>query len=331
VTDYKVLLLGIGFWGTKWIETLGRADNCTVAGIAGSRQETVDKFSAEHGIVSDIGFTDYIDAIEKTDADIVIISIPTKFHVDAAKRSLARGMHVLSEKPLATSMDEVQDILEVRVQYPGLKYMVDQNYRWRPHNQTMKKAIDDGAIGEIGAVHVEFRQPEDLLGYRKFLEMPLLQDVSIHHFDLVRFFTGKNCKSIDARSFRPAWSKFEGKPATEAVLTMEDDIVVNYNGTWAARGKETSWDGTITVTGSEGCLVLDPDDNVRLFKPGDAEGALLDKVDMDLTEMDYALDMFIRAIEQDGTPEVAMEDNRHSFAMVCAAEESVAKNVPVDL
>lgn len=328
--QHSILLLGLGFWGTNWIGTLGRAENCTIAGISGCADD-IARVSDEHGIVVDHAYTDYREAIDSTDADIVIIAIPTKFHVDAAKRALCRGMHVLSEKPMASNMEEVTDVLEFRKEYRGQKYMVDQNYRWRPHNQTIRKAISDGDIGELGALHVEFRQPEDLLGYREFLDMPLLQDVSIHHFDLVRFLTGKNCSSIFARSFRPAWSKFEGKPATEAVLSMQDAIVVNYNATWAARGRETSWDGNITVTGSQGCLTLDPADNVRLFKAGDSEGTLLDKVQLTHTELDYALDMLVRCIEQDETPETAVEDNRHSFAMVCAAEESVAQGVPVEL
>ena len=45
----------------------------------------------------------------------------------------------------------------------------------------------------------------------------------------------------------------------------------------------------------------------------------------------YALNMLIRCIEEDGVPEASLEDNYHSFAMVCAAEESVRRNMPVTL
>ncbi len=96
---------------------------------------------------------------------------------------------------------------------------------------------------------------------------------------------------------------------------MEDGIIANYNGTWAARGKATSWDGTITVTGDKGCLVLDAEE----------------KVVMKHTELDYALDMFIRCIEEDKVPESDLEENYRSFSMVCAAEESVRTNLPIPL
>ena len=326
----RILLLGLGFWGSNWMQTLCRTENCTIAGISGCAED-IDRITKEYGLSRETAFADYRVAIDRTDADIVIIAIPTDFHVDAAGRALAKGMHVLSEEPLATNMSEVNRALEVKQRYPHQKYMVDQNYRWRPHNQTARLAIDQGLIGRIGALHIEFRRVEDLLGYREFLDMPLLQDVSIHHFDLARYLTGKNCISIYARSFRPPWSKFAGKPATEAILEMEDGITVNYNGSWAARGKITSWDGNITISGEKGCLLIDQDDDVWLYNEDGQQGAKLEKVEMAHTELDYALNMLMACIANDTEPEAALGDNRHSFAMVCAAEESVAQGRIVEL
>jgi len=344
MSDHRILLLGLGFWGSNWMRTLSRTENCEIVGIAGC-EDDIARVSDQYGICTDRAYTDYREAIEKTDADIVIIAIPTKYHTDAAKLALAKGIDVLSEKPLASGMAEADEIVAFKQDYPEQKYMVDQNYRWRPHNQTMKQALQEGMIGEIGSIHIEFRQPEDLLGYREFLEMPLLQDVSIHHFDLIRFFTGSNCHEIFAHSYRPAWSKFQGKPGTEAVLRLEgtppssprlrgdygEGVVVNYNGTWAARGRPTSWDGDITITGEKGCLKLDSEDVVRFFAPGDDRGKVIEPVEMELTELDYALSMLIHCIQTDSVPETTVEDNYHSFAMVCAAEESVRANASITL
>lgn len=69
----RILLLGLGFWGTNWIGTLGRAANCAIAGIAGC-EEDIARVADEHGIAPDQACTDYREAIDKTDADIVIIA-----------------------------------------------------------------------------------------------------------------------------------------------------------------------------------------------------------------------------------------------------------------
>lgn len=319
--QHSILLLGLGFWGSNWMRTLRRRDNCPLAGIAGSKED-IDRLSKEYDLSNTKAFPDFHQAIESTDADIIIIAIPTKFHAEAAKLALAKGMNVISEKPLAMNLAEAKDVITFKKNYPQLKYMVDQNYRWRPHNQTVQKAIQSGMIGRLGAIHFEFRQPEDLLGYREFLDMPLLQDVSIHHFDLLRFWTQKNCKQVFATSFRPAWSKFQGNPAVEAILRMENNVIVNYSGTWAARGKETSWDGNVTFTGDKGCLTLDAQNSVHFFKVGESKPVKLENVAMNFTELDYALDTFIGCIERHDTPETDPDDNIHSFAIVQAAEES---------
>jgi len=330
MANHDVLLLGLGFWGTKWMKTLHACESCRLAGIAGAEADFA-RLAKEYDLARVKPFADYRVAIEKTKADVVIIALPNAHHVDSAKHALKRGMNVLSEKPLATSLPEARDAISYKKKYPSLKYMVSQNYRWRPHNQTLKKALNDGMIGPAETIHFEFRRPEDLIGYREFLEMPLLQDVSIHHFDLMRFFTGKNCEQIYARSFRPSWSKFQGKSASEVVAVMAGDVTVNYNATWAARGKVTSWDGDITITGELGCLMLDAADQVRYFKADDPHGVLLNKVEMKFTELDYALHSFLRSIGHDDIPETTLEDNFSSFAMVCAAEESVRSSVPVRL
>jgi predicted dehydrogenase len=332
---HKVLLLGLGFWGKFWIDVINKTNRCDLIGIAGSEEE-VNNIVKEHNYSKNIAFTDYKKAIEKTNSDIAIIVLPACLHFDAASLALKSGMNVIMEKPLAMDIEEAQKLLEVKKECKNQKFMVSQNYRWRLHNQAIKTAIQDGKIGSLENILVEFRKQEDLQGYRKNLEQPLLQDVCIHHFDLIRFFTGKNCEEIYCRSYRPTWSEFEGRPNTEALIKMEDGINVNYNGTWAARGKETSWDGNFVITGSKGCITLDENDNVYLYEfkknqsvvmvQGAEKGELIQKSDMKFTEMEYGFNMFMDCIENDEIPETTLEDNFNSFAMVSAALQSVEQS-----
>ena len=69
--------------------------------------------------------------------------------------------------------------------------------------------------------------------------------------------------------------------------------------------------------------MLDAKDTVRFYAPGDAEGLLLKNKAMVVTELDYALNHFVGCIEKDSLPESDLDDNYQSFAMVCAAEESI--------
>lgn len=328
---HKVLLLGLGFWGNFWIKLIEETDKAILAGIAGSQAE-INKATDTYSIENTLTFTDYKKAIAECDADIAVIVIPAILHADAAMRAMKKGMNIIMEKPLSMNLDEARMLLNEKTKHPSLKFMSSQNYRWRPHNQAIKNAVKKGLIGDLESISVEFRKQEDLQGYRAGLEKPLLQDVCIHHFDLIRFFTDSDCEELFCTTYRPSWSAFDGYPNTDAVMRMQNGIRVVYNGSWAARGMESSWDGNITLTGSKGTIKLRADNSVTFyphllseipsFEPTIQEGELLDQPEMEFTEMAYGFHMLMNCIEQGAIPETTIEDNFKSFTMVAKALES---------
>ncbi len=336
---HRILLLGLGFWGSRWLDLICSSPRAELCGICGTDSELSDARD-KYGLPNSILYTSYIEAIAMTNADIAVVVLPGSLHFDADRLALEKGMSVITEKPLAMSMEEAQALLNIKASRPELKFMTCQNYRWRPHNQTIKKAIMDGMIGELETILVEFRRQEDLQGYRAGLEQPLLQDVAIHHFDLIRFFTGLNCRSIFCTSYRPSWSLFSGRPSTDALIELEAGARVVYNGSWAARGRESSWNGNFTITGSKGCLTLDADNQVKFFEHKadksvvlnvvSQKGILLSPQQMPFEEMAYGLNHFLDCMEEDAVPETTLEDNIHSFAMVSAGLKSVDTGATVN-
>jgi predicted dehydrogenase len=328
---HKVLLLGLGFWGSRWLKLILKTECSELAGVAGSGKE-LEQVRSLYKIDPSITFTDFREAIAKTDAEIAVVVLPGVLHLEADSLALKKGMHVITEKPLAMNLDEADTLMELKAKYPQQQFMASQNYRWRPYNQAMRQAVKSGMIGKTESVLLEFRQQEDLQGYRAGLSMPLLQDVSIHHFDLLRFFTGADCRSVYCQTWRPSWSLFEGKPNAEAILHMDPDITVIYTGSWAARGKETSWDGNFTITGDRGCLTLDSDNRVFFYEHRKAESVAIETASqkgvevpqprMQYTEMEYGFRMFMDCIEKGTVPETTVEDNYKSFQMVMAAQRS---------
>ena len=121
---------------------------------------------------------------------------------------------------------------------------------------------------------------------------------------------------------------------------MTNGVTVTYSGSWAARGKETSWDGNFTITGDKGCLTLDADGAVYFYKHERAEVVVLNtgrqqgeeilQPEMKNTEMEYGFHMFLDSLEQGDVPETSLEDNVKSFAMVMACLESAKQGMVVD-
>jgi len=333
VNERRVVLLGLGFWGRKWYESLTHTKGCSVAAIAAA-QGDLDLLRQDVAVTCPT-FTDFRLAIDTVDADAAVIVLPTHLHVDAGCRALEKGLHVLSEKPLASDLVGAIELRSRARCHPGQVYMVNQNYRARPHNEALRRLVADGELGTPGSVRLEFRQPEFMLGERATLEMPLIQDVGIHHFDLIRLLLAANAREIVARSYRPPWSGFSGLPATEAIIEMDSGVVVGYSGTYAARGQYTLWDGQICVTGSRGCATLDTTGTVRLFRDErhssgewsgfgahEDAGSVVDLASPEPDELATSLRTFFRAIDSGQAPPTNIEDNFHSFAIVAGCMES---------
>jgi predicted dehydrogenase len=336
VPALSILVLGSGFWGTEWLRVLAAADGIAIAGTAGGRDPQIP-----HGAPLAAGYAhhrDYEDAIGQVEADAVVIALPTRLHADAILRALAAGRHVLCEKPLANDAEETARLLDAAGRRPELVAMVGQNYRRRPWAEVVRSEIAAGRVGDIGHVAVRFRQPEMPLGARAELDNPLLQDMGIHHFDLIRFLTGRDAVELYARQHRPAWSEFRGSPGLDAIIVMEDGLQVSYSGSWAGRGRATAWDADWLIEGDRGLLAV-TDLEVTFFPsvPNDpsttetpvCEAEPIAVPELPTGDLEATFARFRQAIESGEEPETSLRDNSHSIALVFAAEEAIRLGRPV--
>ena len=137
-------------------------------------------------------------------------------HPEAVIRALRAGRHVLCEKPLSLNLSGARAVYEETQKHPGRVVMVNQNFRWRPHIQALRKAIREERVGRIGHIIYECRQQirrKTVDAWREKMPEPYLLDFAIHHFDLIRFLTGDEPTRLMGMSFRPSWSWFESNSA----------------------------------------------------------------------------------------------------------------------
>lgn len=332
----SVVLVGIGFWGTEWLRTLATIEGVVLGATAGHGPIDVPA-ELEQG-PDYRHFDDYKDAIAEVSADAVIIALPTPLHADAILRSIESGKHVLCEKPLAQDAGQVARLLSAAAERSDLVAMVQQNYRRRPWAQKVRSLIEDGTVGAIGHMAVRFRQPEMLVGIRASLANPLLQDMGIHHMDLLRFLSGRDAVELYAREYRPAWSIFDGRPGLDAIITMEDGLEVSYAGSWAGRGRATEWDGDWLIEGDRGLIEVtdlrvsvypNPENDPTTTDTAVAERVEIEVPELPLGDLHSSFAIFRRAVEDGEEPDTSIRDNAHSIAMVFAAEEAIRERQPV--
>lgn len=329
--DMRLLVCGIGRWGNQWLDVLAAHPGVLLAGTAGGRVRRLpDAARRTREYRHHSGF---VGMLESVDADAAIVTLPVRHHAEAIELALRRGMHVLCEKPLVTDEASLRRVLVAAEAHPGQIVMVGQNYRHRPWARAARWMVDSGRLGDVAHMALRFSRPEFLEGRRDRLRSPLMQDMSIHHLDLIRYITGKEAYQVFALEHRPPWSLFPGAPSLEVVMKMVDESVVTYSGTWAARGPATSYDGDVVLYGERGVLTCSHGKltwDGEAFDPRDVGwGGVEVQPESGDADLHSVLRTFRRAVLAGEPAETDLEDNRRTVELLLAVERSALTGVPV--
>jgi predicted dehydrogenase len=145
-TTLKVGVIGVG--GIARTHMPGWAASVDAEVVAGSDINSValEEWGRVHG-VSKLS-TDPSDLFRDPDIDIIDICTPNMAHAPQAIAALDAGKHVLCEKPLAPTPQEIRRMIEARDR-AGKYLMTAQHFRFKGISQAMKREIETGALGEI--------------------------------------------------------------------------------------------------------------------------------------------------------------------------------------
>jgi predicted dehydrogenase len=168
--------------------------------------ETRKKVAERYG-VSQV-YEDYRKLVASEVVDAVMVATPTQFHAEVGIAALRAGKHVMIEKPLALSLDEV-DQLEAAALESRKAVAVAMNSRWHRLIREARDIVLDGALGRIGLLRSAFtdgfrhnEQPRAWM-MRHDLAGSVLVEQAVHHFDLWQFLLDSEVKDISAKMQEP--------------------------------------------------------------------------------------------------------------------------------
>lgn len=323
----RVIQVGIGGMGNAWLNVVRQSKDVDYAGFVEVSPRVVAEQTAKYGLDPRLIFASLPDALNAVQADGIINVTPPQFHKEVSITALAAGIPVLSEKPLAGTRDDAQAIVD-KANESGVLHMVAQNYRYHVPIQTLKHVLDSGQVGKIGAVTVDFFKGPHFGGFREEMRYPLIIDMSIHHFDLMRFFLGSDPVSVFGRSWNPAWSWFNHDASAAVSLQFRDGAVVAYNGSWCSTGQETPWNANWRFECERGVVTLRDDQvyvqNSQLPTGASGIGTLtpVEPVLMDRQAQAYLLHEFYESVTQSRLPATTCQDNIKSLGLVFDVIES---------
>lgn len=138
------IVVGTGFGCRIHVPAL-RAAGFDVAALVATRPDRLERKASQAGIPA--WYTDLDEAIDKTGAKVVTVATTPASHAKIALRAIAKGCHVLCEKPFAFDAVEGKGLLDA-AEAADVTHMVSHEFRWLPERALFGRAISEGMIGE---------------------------------------------------------------------------------------------------------------------------------------------------------------------------------------
>src|SRR5689334_7184499 len=173
----RIGVIGAGVMGSNHARVLAGLPGVTLVGIVDPLQEHRARAIAFAGCRA---FAE-IDELFAEGVEAVTIAAPTHLHHEIALACIARNIHVLVEKPVASTVEEGQDIVNA-ARKAGVTLMVGHVERFNPAVAAIKQAIAGEDILSIGITRVGPFPP-------RMSNVGVVIDLAVHDIDLIRWFT----------------------------------------------------------------------------------------------------------------------------------------------
>jgi len=189
----RIGLLGAGRIGKIHGTNVAESRDAKLVAVADADDNAARALAGAHG--AEVRSSD--DIITSRDIDAVVIATPTDTHADLIERAAGVKKAVFCEKPVDLSSGRIVSCLKV-VEAAGIPLMIGFNRRFDPNFASLKRRLDDGAVGKVEMVTIISRDPgPPPVSYIK-VSGGLYRDMMIHDFDLARFLLGEEPVEVHA-------------------------------------------------------------------------------------------------------------------------------------
>ncbi len=190
----KVAVVGTGFIGPAHIEALRRLPNIEVTALCEANMDLATEKAKQLGIERPCLFEDML---KMEDIDAVHVCTPNFLHYSQSKAALLAGKHVVCEKPLATKIEDAEELVKIAAE-TGLVNAVHFNLRYYPMVRQMRTMREKGDLGEIYSILGSYLQDWLFLqtDYNWRLEPDksgdsrAIADIGSHLLDATEYITG---------------------------------------------------------------------------------------------------------------------------------------------
>ena len=317
----KVGLIGAGWvseyhlpaWGTQ-------STDAEVQAICDPDLDRARAAAGKYGIPEVFG--DARQMLDQSHLDIVDICSPRETHADLVRLAVGRDLAVLCQKPMATSLQEAEKL--VRDVAHHKRFMVHENWRFRPYYRKLKQWLDTGRAGDLRYVRLEFLSSGMIPGLDgkrpalvrqpmlRGLERMLIMEILIHHLDTLRYLLGemRMIAAVRGRSNE----EIIGEDIATLDLVTPTGIPVHVQGNLSVHGEGPVPKDVVHLYGSKATITLDGS-TLEIAGP-QPEKIVLDSAHSYAQGYSDAIGHFLECLRSGAPFETSPEDNLNTLRLV---------------
>lgn len=231
----KVILAGLGVRGGYWGTVLIEESRCEIVAYADPNPAAIVRAIERFG--NHPAYSSVEEALANTpDVQALVLANPPIGRESQIRAACERGIAMLVEKPLALSVQEATQLVEI-AERANVPLMVGLNFRYLPVTGEVMRLLADGTVGRPEFARFTYERwrdgnRPDLNKYPLTMDQPMLWEQSIHHFDLLRYVYGTECVAVEARTWNPSWSMYASDTNVSVLFSFANGMIVNYHGLW---------------------------------------------------------------------------------------------------
>ncbi|WP_018614291.1 Gfo/Idh/MocA family protein [Segetibacter koreensis] len=250
-------IIGYGYWGPNLVRNFFAAKDCCVKSVADSRLERLQQLGKIFPGIS--GVCDADDIIYDPDIDAVVIATPVSTHFQLAKESLLHGKHVLIEKPMASSVQEGEELIELAEQ-KNLLLMVDHTFLYTGAVEKMKQLVADKELGNIKyldstRINLGLFQPD----------INVLWDLAPHDISILNYIIKETPYSVNATGITHTNNEIEN--IAYLTINYNSGFIAHFNCSWTSPVKVRM----MLIGGDQKMILyndLEPTEKIKIYDTG---------------------------------------------------------------
>ncbi|MCP4644581.1 MAG: Gfo/Idh/MocA family oxidoreductase [bacterium] len=325
-------IVGCGWVADEYIKGFTHDARSEVTALVSRSKANAEACRDKHQIQCGVE-TDYAAALQRDDVDIVVVATPHDLHTDYVVAAAEAGKHVVIEKPVALTMDDVRRQQEA-VNKTGVKTVVSFVLHWNPLLQTVDSLIEQGAFGNVFMVEVDYLHRIWCAPEEKWLGTVDQGGTSIlaggcHAVDALRWFARSDAVEVCAYQVKTE-NPIEYPGTLSAIVKFEDGIIGR---TASCFDAQMPYVFNICVYGTEGSLRNDRVYAPKLFPGQNAFSTipcvLPDSGDVAHHPFQGEVSHLLDCIIDDKQPLPDLDDGAKTMAVCLAADRSAQEGRPV--